>query len=311
MSDQRTSSPFHEGEIAVQRRAGVEGTAAVVGRNVQRVVPDQFAEFLAAQPFVVIGGRDQHERVWASLIVGGVGFAQATDPGRVVFRATPPPGDPLEESFAAPGSQMGVLALEAHSRGRIRLNGVATRVDDGIALTIAEVFGNCPKYIQRRIPVEALEPLAAAAHGATTALDDEQAASIGAADTFFIASAHPRRGADASHRGGTPGFVEVAPGGRRLRFPDYQGNRMFQTLGNLAIDPRAGLLFVDWETGSTLQLTGKARILWDEDAISRHPGAERVVDFAIAEVREHGRAMPARWRLIEASRHNPPVTPAA
>ena len=100
------------------------------------------------------------------------------------------------------------------------------------------------------------------------------------------------RGADASHRGGRPGFAEVAYGGRQLTFPDYRGNRMFQTLGNLTINPRAGLLFVDWETGSTLQLTGRAQIVWDAQAVAPRPGAERLVEVTVGAVREHQRALP-------------------
>ena len=90
-------------------------------------------------------------------------------------------------------------------------------------------------------------------------------------------------------------------------FPDYRGNRMFQTLGNLTVDPHAGLLFLDWETGTTLQLTGRAQIVWDEDEVKARPGAERLVRFAVDVVHEHERAMPARWDLIEPSRLNPPT----
>ncbi len=129
------------------------------------------------------------------------------------------------------------------------------------------------------------------------------------ADTFFIASAHPQRGADASHRGGRPGFVVVADGGRRLTFPDYSGNRMFQTLGNLTVNPRTGLLLLDWKTGSTLQLTGRAQIIRDAQTLRSWPGAERLVEVTVDAVREHDRAMPARWSLIEPYRRSPPVNP--
>jgi predicted pyridoxine 5'-phosphate oxidase superfamily flavin-nucleotide-binding protein len=127
------------------------------------------------------------------------------------------------------------------------------------------------------------------------------------ADTFFIASAHPKRGADASHRGGRPGFVEVAGNGRRLAFPDYSGNRMFQTLGNLAVNTRTGLLFLDWETRNTLQLTGRAQITWDAHILRSRPGAERLVEVRLDAVHEHERAMPARWSLTEPHPRNPPV----
>jgi uncharacterized protein len=82
---------------------------------------------------------------------------------------------------------------------------------------------------------------------------------------------------------------------------------MFQTLGNLAVNPRAGLLFVNWDTGTALQLTGDGRIVWVDDALAPRPGAERLVEFEITAVHEFGRVMPARWQLIEASRLNPPV----
>jgi hypothetical protein len=130
---------------------------------------------------------------------------------------------------------------------------------------------------------------------------------VQAADTFFIASVHPERGADASHRGGRPGFVEVAGKGRLLPFPDYAGNRMFQILGNLMVDGHVGLLFLDWTTGVALQVTGEAQIVWDEDEVSCYSGAERLVDVTVESVHQQTRAMPARWNLIEPWRHNPPV----
>ena len=92
-----------------------------------------------------------------------------------------------------------------------------------------------------------------------------------------------------------------------MTFPDYSGNRMFQTLGNLAVNPRTGLLFLDWETGTTLQLTGRSRIIWDPKALRSRPGAERLVEISLDAVYEQEQAMPARWCLIEPYRRNPPV----
>ena len=303
----RALALFHEGELAVQRRAGVERVAAPVGRNILPFVPRAYGEFLSRQPFVVVASRDRVGRVWASPLVGGVGFASALDDRRVLLVSDPMPGDPLKEALALSPARIGVLAIEFDSRLRIRLNGLAEQTADGILLTVEEAFGNCPKFIQRRLPSEAVPRQGTPAHRATDALDSDQAALVRLADTFFIASAHPERGADASHRGGRPGFVEVSGEGRRLSFPDYSGNRMFQTLGNLTVDPRAGLLFLNWDTGTVLQLTGDARIVWDEDALASRPGAERLVEFTIDAVREFQRAMPARWRLIEPSRLNPPI----
>ena len=298
---------FHDGERAVQRRAGVERVAAQVGRSIMSFVPAGFGAFLSRQPFVVVASQDQQGRVWASLIAGRVGFVRALDDRQILLAGLPAPGDPLEGALERPPARIGVLAIEFGTRQRIRLNGAAQRTGEGVLLTASEAFGNCSKYIQRRLPAGQLTGPAAPAHRESAALDARQTALVRRADTFFIASAHPKHGADASHRGGRPGFVEAAAGGRRLAFPDYSGNRMFQTLGNLTVNPRAGLLFLDWETGSALQLSGRAQIVWDAQALRSRPGAERLLEVSLDAVHEYERAMPASWSLIEPYPRNPPV----
>jgi predicted pyridoxine 5'-phosphate oxidase superfamily flavin-nucleotide-binding protein len=308
---------FHEGELAVQRRAGVQRVAAKVGRNIDAFVRPEYGEFLSRQAFVVVAARDRAGRLWASLLVGGVGFARVLNDRQIMLAGALVPGDPLKEALARSPARIGVLAIEFDSRLRIRLGGVAQPTAKGLLLTVEEAFTNCPKFIQRRVPIEVPAPRGTCAHWAARALEPRQSALVRRADTFFIASGHPDRGADASHRGGRLGFVEVSDDGGRLVFPDYSGNRMFQTLGNLVVDPRAGLLFLDWSTGTALALTGHARIVWDEDedededAVRSRPGAERLIEFEITAVHEFERAMPPAWRLIEASPLNPPVRAAA
>ena len=289
---------FHEGERAVQRRAGVEHVAAKVGRNIVSWLPPEFADFLMSQPLIVAAGQDPRGRVWASLIGQGAGSARALDDRHLLLAGGLEPDDPLAAAFEQPGTAIGILAIEPHSRARIRINGLAHHTADGLLVTVQEAFGNCPKYIHRRIPADRHPPARRPRTLARTRLHSRQIATVVASDTFFIASAHPQRGADASHRAGPPGFVEASPEGRRLRFPDYPGNRMFQTLGNLAVDPRVGLLFVDWESGTALQVSGRAQLLWDGTEVGAFPGAERVVDVEVDVVRECPRALPYRWRLL-------------
>ena len=133
------------------------------------------------------------------------------------------------------------------------------------------------------------------------ALNKYEAAHIARSDTFFIASQFSEnddwtRGIDVSHRGGRPGFVMVAHESALL-FPDYAGNCMFNTLGNLLINPRCGLLFLDFQTGDTLQLTGEAEILWEPHHTQRFPGAKRVVAFRVEESIHIERALPVTWKL--------------
>jgi hypothetical protein len=87
---------------------------------------------------------------------------------------------------------------------------------------------------------------------------------IRAADTFFLGTTNPERGSDASHRAGRPGFVRVD--GDRIWWPDYPGNKLFNSFGNLAVNPEAALLFPDFGTGRTLYLSGTAEVEWDAAA---------------------------------------------
>lgn len=277
-----TVTTFHEGELAVQRRAGVVDTAAKVGRIIESEIPPAFAAFVMSRQSLVVARPEEDGRVWASLVTGSPGFARALDERRLLI-ATPP--------FCADGAPVGVLAIEPHTRSRIRLNGTAELLPDGVVVTVAEAFGNCPKHIRRRVPAGPVAPTREAAPRTAARLDARGRELVAAADTFFIASAHPSRGADASHRGGPPGFVEVAADGARLAFPDFAGNRMFQTLGNLTVDPRAGLLFVDWESGTTLEASGRAAIVWD--------GTDRTIEFDVEAVRERPGALGARWESRE------------
>ncbi len=128
---------------------------------------------------------------------------------------------------------------------------------------------------------------------------------VSTADTFFVATAGPDGRTDASHRGGNPGFLRVL-GPDRLRWPDYAGNNMFMTLGNLEFDPRAGLLVPDWETGGALLITGEARTDWSDPAAAGLPGAERVVDLTVTGVVELADATPLSWTEPEYSPANPP-----
>jgi uncharacterized protein len=307
MRPQNETDVFHDGEKAVQERAGVRTEAAKLGSMmVQSYLDDGFAGFLEAQPFVVVASSTGSGRVWASILTGVPGFAVATDPEHVDLRALIADDDPLSEALADGSQQLGLLVLEPNRRGRIRINGVGHRTQDGLRLEITEVFGNCPKYIARRVPTALDTDMSDESAQAGTRLDAQQISLVSESDTFFIASRHPGRGNDASHRGGLPGFVRVTPDGRTLTFPDYRGNNMFQTLGNITANPAAGLLFIDWAGGRTLQISGRAAVVWDEKRRAAWPGAERLVDVAIERVvdRAHGSAL--RWQFVEPHRLNPP-----
>jgi uncharacterized protein len=290
------ASPFHSGEIEVQGRAGVRAEAGRVGRIIGPDLSPAFERFLLRQRLAVAAARDTAGRVWASLLTGPAGFIAPAGRRRMNVGADPVPGDPLADVLTDEGgSSVGLVVLDPTTRQRIRVNGVADATDEkGLLITIAQAYGNCPKYIQLR----AAEPDATVSPGPTQVartLDGQQQSWIASADTLFIGSFHPEGGADASHRGGRPGFVRVL-GPDRLAFPDYPGNAMFNTLGNLVEYPRAGLLFVDFRTGDVLQVTGRATV-----------GDDRTVTLDVEEVRETLAASPLRYRLVEYSPANPSV----
>jgi len=277
-------SVFHPGELSVQQRAGVRDQARKIGTGIHATISTAAAEFLRAQRFAVLAAADTVGRLWASPLTGRRGFLEPVDERRLRVHTRAIAADPLAESLSD-GVAVGLLAIDFARRKRLRLNGSAMVRADGFDVLTREVFGNCPKYIQSRASEDAEEAQEAARRQLTSALDDRQQDWIRCADTFFIATRHAEAGTDASHRGGNPGFVHVV-GARHLAWPDYSGNRMFQTLGNLESDPRAGILFLDFARGRTLQLTGRATVDWDPARASGFAGAERVVDFAIDDVVE-------------------------
>ncbi|MFJ7156128.1 pyridoxamine 5'-phosphate oxidase family protein [Streptomyces sp. NPDC101118] len=292
-----TAGPYHQGSRQVQDRVGVRELADHVGRSIGPGIREVAAAFLARQPTLVVGAADAAGRIWASLLTGAPGFVRATGPGRVSVAGGVPDGDPLAEALATPGTPVGTIALDPRTRRRMRLNGILEPTPRGFAVEAGEVFSNCPKYLQQREPVEVLwdGPGVVRRGGALT---PDQARGVRAADTFFIATA-AGDGADASHRGGNPGFVEVLSP-TELAWPDYAGNAMFLTLGNLVEEPRAGLLFPDWETGRTLQLTGRARTEYG-------PDGSRTVRFTVEETVEGEHPGRLRWSAPDYSPANPPV----
>jgi predicted pyridoxine 5'-phosphate oxidase superfamily flavin-nucleotide-binding protein len=295
---------FHEGERAVQKRAGVEAESRSLGRGISRNIPDGAGPFLEAQRVAILAGVDPNERVWTSLVTGKPGFITAPDSRTLRLAAGLPPVDPLSAALST-DRELGVLVFDPERRRRLRINGRVTRAESSSTeIRTEEVFGNCPKYIQARAPEgdSRHDRVGTATKSATLA--PEQRLAIERADTFFIASVHAGTGADASHRGGQPGFVRVLDD-RTLRIPDYAGNNMFQTLGNIAADPRVGLLFVDFETGTTLQLTGRARILWDRKQFGQLKGAERAVEVEIDQIVEIEGKGPLGWRFLDYSPFNP------
>jgi predicted pyridoxine 5'-phosphate oxidase superfamily flavin-nucleotide-binding protein len=293
---------FHPGELAVQERAGVRQQAGKVGRILRTSIEPDAAEFLEDRPLLLLASVDAAGRPWASAMTGTPPLLRVEDESTVELFGSVAAGDPLHANLAAPGP-LAILALDPSTRSRYRVNGISETAAPGrFLLRVQEVFGNCRKYIQVR-HLRAVAPLRGTGTGESDALTAFQSEWVGRADTLFIATV-AEGGADASHRGGNPGFVRVERDGS-LTIPDYSGNNMFQTLGNIAVSGTAGLLFVDFENGRTLQLTGRAEIDWDSGHAAAFAGANRLLRVFPEQVVETADAVAVRGRVEEYSPFNP------
>ncbi|MET0541768.1 MAG: pyridoxamine 5'-phosphate oxidase family protein [Variovorax sp.] len=297
---------FHEGEQRMQAAAGVRDRLEEIGPRVIRDhMPQQHRSFFEQLPFVVLGLVDAQGQPWASLLAAEPGFMQSPDDMRLDIAASLPLQDPLQPLLLR-GAEIGLLGIEPHTRRRNRLNGVVERADDtGFSVRVTQSFGNCPKYIQPRkaeFAVRGRRTAPTVEHA--DALDAEAMRQIASADTFFIATAHPEavgtdgvpsHGVDVSHRGGPVGFVRMDDA-YSLTVPDYPGNFFFNTLGNLLLNPRAGLVFVDTVRGDLLHVAVEVRIVQERAALAAIEGAQRLLQMRVTRMQRQRGVLPLRWR---------------
>ncbi|MEL7466129.1 MAG: pyridoxamine 5'-phosphate oxidase family protein [Pseudomonadota bacterium] len=294
---------FHEGELEAQRRTGAGDMTSFASAIIRDYMPDQHRAFFSAQPFLVFSGADADGRVWTTLIEGPDGFVGSPDNRTLTLATEVDEQDPLAAAFAS-GTDVGMVGIELATRRRNRLSGAIRPEGAGYVVDLNMSFGNCPQYINERA-WRRVERTAAAAK-TSASLSAEQIALVKAADTLFIGSGHygeegaPANGFDASHRGGEPGFAQVE-GGTRIRIPDYAGNNAFNTIGNLLRNPQVGLVFVDFETGGLLHVSGTATIDWEAKG-ANDPAARRTIDIEIEAVVERPGALSLRWTREEALR---------
>ena len=285
-------SPFHPAELALQERFGRRKMLATPARRfIRDHLIAQHREFFRQLPFVVVGSVDSGEQPWASIVAGPPGFAHSPDPYHLRVDAMPHPDDPLAANLAA-GAPVALLGIELATRRRNRLNGTICATEtDSWTVAVAQSYGNCPQYIQSRdlhFVDRAAGPDAITAAKAVRSarLSAEDRSLIARADTFFIASANPRRedgesyGADVSHRGGRPGFVRI-DSDSTLTVPDFMGNFFFNTIGNIQVNPRAGLLFPDFSSGDVLMVATRAHVIWEGDEVRAFEGAQRLLRFEV------------------------------
>ena len=305
----RIQNPFHEGELLVQQRAG----EIVKGEQNGKIITDSITqgafEFIEQQQMVILGSVDEEQNVWASILLGHPGFVRVVDSQTVEIdleRAFIDKSDRLWTNIDRE-NRIGMLTIDLASRRRLRINGAIVLITpDKLRVQVLESYPNCPKYIQRRqlsLNTDA-KPRQSGKLQSGQILTPEQEELIRSADTFFVASFHSSRGVDVSHRGGNPGFIRVI-NRQSLRTPDYIGNGMFNTLGNLAINPHAGLVFIDFDRSRTLQLIGRANILWDIEDLEYKSETKHYWDFKIDRWLETDLPVTFDCEFLDYSPYNP------
>jgi ferredoxin-NADP reductase/predicted pyridoxine 5'-phosphate oxidase superfamily flavin-nucleotide-binding protein len=294
-------SPWHPGELELQKATGVAQRMDEVGRQVIRdSMPDQHRAFYMQLPFVVLGAVDANGDAWATLLAGKPGFLQAPTQHRLSVTGKRDARDPAASGFDN-GASVGLLGIELNTRRRNRLNGIVRNSSEaGFDIEVRQSFGNCPQYIQLRdfefvrdsASVSKQEPLR------LSEFSQRARAMLAQADTLFVASyvdisGEPRQ-VDVSHRGGKAGFVRVDDDGV-LTIPEFAGNSFFATLGNFVLNPKAGLVFTDFETGDLLQLSGDAEVVLQSPEIDAFQAAERLWRFKPRRIVYRPEALPLHW----------------
>ncbi|KAG1810559.1 uncharacterized protein BJ212DRAFT_1448631 [Suillus subaureus] len=264
---QRSSDPlpalrgWHPGEQAVQAIIHLPERVAITA-IVDRL-PEQHRIFHTSRlHFLPVTTLDQQGRPWASILCSSDGILHDEKP---LFSG---------------------IGLEVSTRRRNKFAGHISNVslrdlDADFTVVVTQALGLCPKYINIRsiMPFHGASPRLIYERfslGDGERLPDDVIAFIHAADTAFLSTSYVAAQEDeniypsrvgVNHRGGRPGFVRVRPSdGKTLVLPNYAGNRMMNSLGDIHITPVAGIVFPSFSTGSILYLTGKAKTLYGASA---------------------------------------------
>jgi len=300
---------FHPGEAAVQQESGSDPdlydqwAAESMGPDLSQ----NEAQFVQARTFSMAASVDASDRPWASpLLACGPALFTLQGPTELTIAAQPDNGDPLLTNIADNG-RLGVLFFDPSRRRRAKSMGTAEGLGNAtIRYSLTRNFGLCPKYIHKREHHPGSTQPESVMSCSSTRLDEQDMAQLSRSDTAFLASFYPAHGPDVTHRGGEPGFVRVV-GETTIEMPEYVGNGMFNTLGNLRADARLALTDIDFSTGRTVHTTGVATVS-DEVDLVRHRGATRLITLDIDEVLVT-QACIGTWTDVEASRYNPELVP--
>ncbi|KAG1724032.1 hypothetical protein EDB19DRAFT_1644909 [Suillus lakei] len=333
---------WHKGERAIQQKLGFHGAVSQSWTQIEGEMPEQHQKFYSTcLPFIPVTTLDSMGRPWSSILAGPdgeIGWASSETYDQLSMRAEVWDGDPLKANAdyhadTTDGSPRKMLiagiGVEFSTRRRNKFAGSIKAIEKQggllvICTTVNEAIGNCPKYITIRnlVPFPYTKPRVTHQEinlPQTGRLPSHLIAFILASDTVFLGSSYSASEEDAprfpshlgmNHRGGRPGFVRVRDDGRTLVLPDYSGNRMMSSLGNIEATALASLTFPSFTNGSLLYVTGIAHNLVGTPAQAIMPSQNALTTIEITgyifiedalPVRQHEGTEPQR------SMYAPPV----
>lgn len=268
---------------------------------------------------MALGTKDEEGRPWATVWGGEPGFAAPASQSTVDIKTLVDSRyDPVAESLLrgsanedsvsaeSAGQLVAGLAIDLEARKRVKLHGrkIAGSLDADshelgqdcqgqsergmahLSLFIQGCLGNCPKYLNMKKIIPALPDPKLISD--TPHLPPAAVELLNRADCMFVASTHGAEDMDTNFRGGPPGFVRLmsnGPSGSVLVYPEYSGNRLYQTLGNFQMTPLAGYFFPDFDTGNALYVTGTPEILIGKDAADLLPRSNLAVKLTVTSAR--------------------------
>ncbi|KAG8532729.1 uncharacterized protein KY384_002606 [Bacidia gigantensis] len=324
---------WHGGEALMQKKLHVpfqyNPTSHGLSPHSQRL--------LHGSSLLAIGALDDQGQLWTTVLAGKQGFARSLGQSIVGVKALADVKyDPVVDALfgkdkfegaasdQVQGKDFAALGIHLATRDRVKLQGqmIGTAIGGSdasgnktakeiaeiqLALAITGSLGNCPKYLnEKEIVLTMPKPVLEAD---TLPLTQVSLDLLAKADLFFITSYHSK-GMSANHRGGSPGFMRVEKNdaeGVILVYPEFSGNRFYQTLGNLYLDPRAGFAIPDFDTGDILYITCTTKILIGDSAAATLPRSNLAVQLLVKSARYVKQGLAFRGILGERSPYNPPV----
>ncbi|KAF8548266.1 hypothetical protein OG21DRAFT_1449355 [Imleria badia] len=328
---------WHKGERSIQHKMGYAGAMSEAWTRIEPEMPEEHQVFYTTRlPFIPVTTIDDRQRPWSSILAGPdgqPGFATSRHSGELTLSAHVWEGDPFPQNVAASSTRRPVLiagiGIEFSTRRRNKFAGyIETLENDGPILRIRsvvnEAIGNCPKYINVRDFVSTSDTRPRVAYrrldlSPNERLPDDVISFIHGSDTLFLgtyydAGEHDERfpsHVGMNQRAGRPGFARVRPSdGRTLVIPDYSGNRLLTSLGNIEATPLAGVTFVSFVTGAVLYLTGDAHNLVGSAAQRLMPRTNALTSIHVTGYILVEDALPVRQKpgtQVQRSPYSPPI----